>query len=247
MRSMQLRFGDVRSRVVLLALSSAVVLALAGASTFGAHAAPSGLVAAYSFDAGTGTTLKDDSGHGNAGAISGATWTSGLHGKALAFNGVSSVVRIPDTPSLDLTSGMTLEAWVYPTAISGLWRTVVLKEMPGELAYALYAKGDTPNPVGIANTGSEQFSRAGSALSLRKWQHLTATYDGTTARLYVNGALVSAAPAPGKLLTSNGSLDIGGNNVWSEWFKGSIDDVRVYNRALSTSEISSDMSTAVSA
>ena len=117
--------------------------------------------------------------------------------------------------------------------------------MPGELAYALYAKGDTVAPVGIVNTGSEQFARAGTTLATRRWQYLTTTYDGTMSRLYLNGALLSTTRAPGAVLTSNGTLDIGGNNVWSEWFKGSIDDVRIYNRALSSSEIGSDMNTAV--
>jgi chitodextrinase len=247
MRRIHSRIHGVRTRVMLLALCSVTVLGLAGASTFGASAAATGLVASYSFDAGSGTTLKDESGHGNTGAISSATWTNGLHGKALSFNGTNSQVRIPDAPSLDLTSGMTLEAWVYPTTLYGLWRTVVIKEMPGELAYALYAKGDSPNPIGIVNTGTEQYSRGGTALSLRRWQHLAATYDGTTARLYVNGSLASSVAAPGATLTSSGALAIGGNNVWKEWFKGSIDDVRVYNRPLSSSELRADMATAVTA
>jgi chitodextrinase len=245
MRKLDSRFGGARSRVVLLGLCAAAVLGLAGASTFGASAAPSGLVASYSFDAGTGTTAKDDSGHGNTGTITNASWTNGLHGKALSFNGANSLVTIPDAPALDFTSGMTLEAWVKPSALSGLWRTVVLKEMPGELAYALYAKGDTSAPSGIVNTGSEQFNRTRVTLSLRRWTHLAATYDGKMSRFYLNGQLVAYASASGSILTSNGSLDIGGNNVWNEWFNGVIDDVRVYNRALSASEVSSDMDSAV--
>ena len=78
MRKLDSRFGGARVRVVLLGLCAAAVLGLAGASTFGASAAPSGLVAAYSFDAGTGSTVKDDSGHGNTGTIVNASWTTGL-------------------------------------------------------------------------------------------------------------------------------------------------------------------------
>ena len=81
---------------------------------------PSGLVAAYSFDEGSGNTLTDSSGRGNHGTIAGATWTnSGRYGKALTFNGTNARVTIPDSASLDLTSGLTLEAWIYPTALSG--------------------------------------------------------------------------------------------------------------------------------
>jgi hypothetical protein len=162
MRRFHSRFDGARTRVALLVVCSAAVLGLAGASNFGAHAAPTGLVAAYSFDAGSGTTVKDDSGHGNTGTISGAAWSSsGYHGKSLSFNGTSSLVRIPDSASLDLTTGMTLEAWIRPSAISGLWRTVIIKEMPGELAYALYAKGDTSAPwTSVATTSGVNGSAA---------------------------------------------------------------------------------------
>jgi chitodextrinase len=248
MRRIHSRFNGARTRVALLVLCSSAVLGLAGASTFGANASATGLVAAYSFDAGSGTTVKDDSGHGNTGTISDATWSSsGYHGKSLSFNGTSSLVRIPDSASLDLTTGMTLEAWIRPSAISGLWRTVIIKEMPGELAYALYAKGDTSAPVGIVNTGAEQFARGTTTLSTRGWQHLAATYDGSVGRLYVNGTQVSSVATSGPALASNGNLDIGGNNVWREWFNGLIDDVRVYNRALSAAELKTDMATAVTA
>jgi hypothetical protein len=69
-----------------------------------------GLVAAYKFDEGQGTTVTDASGLGNHGTISGATWTGGRYGKTLYFNGVSAWVTIPDASSLDLTAGTTLEA-----------------------------------------------------------------------------------------------------------------------------------------
>ena len=82
---------------------------------------PNGLVAAYNFNEGSGTTLTDRSGSGNHGTIANATWTtSGNYGQALVFNGTSSWVTIADAPTLDLTTGMTLEAWIYPTTTSGV-------------------------------------------------------------------------------------------------------------------------------
>src|SRR5262249_51552641 len=77
------------------------------------------LVAAYGLNEGTGTTVTDLSGNGNNGTISNATWTTaGKYGGALSFNGTSSVVNIPDSPSLHLTTAMTLEAWVDPTKVT---------------------------------------------------------------------------------------------------------------------------------
>ncbi len=78
---------------------------------------PSGIVAAYSFDAGAGSVLADTSGRGNTGTISGATWTgAGKFGGALTFDGNNDSVAIADSAALDLSNGMTLEAWVKPSA-----------------------------------------------------------------------------------------------------------------------------------
>src|SRR5207244_3790164 len=78
-----------------------------------------GLVAAYGFNEGSGTVVNDASGTGNNGTINGATWTtSGKYGNALTFNGTNARVTINNAASLQLTSGMTLEAWVYPTTVS---------------------------------------------------------------------------------------------------------------------------------
>ena len=86
-----------------------------------ACSAGTGPVAAYSFDTATGTSLTDNSGGGNTGSISGATWTSaGKSGGALAFDGVNDIVTVADKASLDLSTGMTLEAWIRPTANSTL-------------------------------------------------------------------------------------------------------------------------------
>src|SRR5262249_25648934 len=91
-------------------------------------AATSGLVAAYAFEEGSGSTVADASGHGNTGTISGAVWTDqGRYGRALAFNGTTSWVTVNGSAALNLTTGMTLEAWVFPTQVGG-WRAVILKE-----------------------------------------------------------------------------------------------------------------------
>jgi hypothetical protein len=68
------------------------------------------------------------------------------------------------------------------------------------------------------------------------------TYDGATQRLFVNGVEVASRPQTGPIAVGAGVLRIGGNNSWTgEFFQGEIDDVRVYNRALSQPEIEADM------
>jgi Concanavalin A-like lectin/glucanases superfamily/Galactose oxidase-like, Early set domain/Bacterial Ig domain/Glyoxal oxidase N-terminus/Galactose oxidase, central domain len=211
-------------------------------------AATPGLVAAYGFDEGTGTSALDASGGGLTGAVSGPTWApTGRHGGALQFDGVNDSVIVPDAAALDLTTGMTIEAWVNPTALSG-WRTVVLKERTNGLAYALYSSDGSGRPNSYLNVGgTDREVLAPSTIATGAWTHLAATYDGTTSRLFVNGAQVATLPLTGAAAISTGALRIGGNSVWAEWFSGLIDEVRIYNRAITPTEIQSDMVTPIGA
>src|SRR6185503_17145029 len=86
-----------------------------------------------------------------------------------------------------------------------------------------------------------------SAIPVNAWTHLAQTYDGATIRLYVNGTLVASVPRTGALETNNSPLSIGGTNAYGEYFQGRIDDVRVYDRALSVSELTTDMNAPVGA
>jgi hypothetical protein len=204
------------------------------------------LVAAYSFDEGSGTTVADASGNANDGTISGAAWSSqGKFGGALAFDGSNGWVTIADAPNLDLTTGMTLEAWVYPTAALSGWCTVVMKEHFSSAVYYLFANSDTNQPATGVFVGSEQMLRGGTPLATNTWTHLATTYNGTMQHLYVNGVRVASQPQVGPILASTAPLRIGGNSVMGEYFQGRIDNVRIYNRALSASEIWIDMNTPV--
>jgi Concanavalin A-like lectin/glucanases superfamily len=199
----------------------------------------------YGFNAGTGVQVSDASGQGNVGTISGATWTSsGKFGSALSFDGSTSWVTIADAPSLDLRSALTIEAWVNPSSSAG-WQSVVLKETSNGLAYALYAENNAQHPSGYVHTNGDMAVNGTTALPLNTWTHLALTYDGATLRMFTNGVQVGSASAPGAAVTSSQALRIGGDSVWGEYFKGLIDEVRLYNRALTAAEIQSDMNTPV--
>jgi uncharacterized repeat protein (TIGR01451 family) len=199
-----------------------------------------GLVAAYSFNEGSGTSVADASGQGNAGTVASGTWTSqGKFGSALTFNGTSTRVTVPDSNSLDLTD-MTLEAWVYPTAGGG-WRDVVYKG-PND-NYYLESSSDAGPPATGGVFASPLYG--GSALALNTWTHLAATYDRQTVRLYVNGTQVGSRAETGPLLASNGVLTIGSDPTYGQWFAGRIDEVRVYNAALTQAQIQADMATPI--
>jgi chitodextrinase len=206
----------------------------------------SGIVAAWGFSEGSGTTTTDASGNGNVGTITGATWsTQGRYGNALSFNGSGNIVRVASSASLNLTTGMTLSAWVRPTAAQGGWRTVLQRQTD---AYFLHASnGDGPlRPAGGGTFGgSTDFVGGPSAIAVNAWTHLAVTYDLATVRLYVNGTQVATRADTGAIQTSSNPLWIGGNSPYGEYFQGLIDEARVYNRALTPAEIQTDMNTAV--
>jgi hypothetical protein len=204
-----------------------------------------GLVGAWNFDEASGDSVFDSSGKRNTGTIQGATRTSGIYGRGLQFDGVDDWVTIADSASLDLTTGMTLEAWVKPEELGSMWRTVVIKEQSNQLAYALYANTDAGKPSGHVFTTSDNGLAGPDRLPAGEWSHVATTWDGTTLRLYVNGEEKASMPLSGTAVRTSGALRIGGNAVWAEWFKGTIDEVRVYNRALTPAQLLADRDTPI--
>ena len=213
-------------------------------ATTGAQTGPSP-VAAYSFDEGSGTTVADASGNGNNGTVSNTTWTtSGKYGKALVFNGSSSLVTIPDAASLHLSSGMTLEAWVNPSTVNANWRDVIYK---GNDNYYLEATSTNGQPA----RRRRHVRRRHASGRCADREHLgvprAPPTTRRTVRLYVNGTQVASSPATNSIATSTNPLQIGGDSLYGQFFAGTIDDVRVYSTALTAAQIQTDMTTPVGA
>jgi chitodextrinase len=214
-----------------------------GAAT--TRATSSGLVAAYSFGEGSGGTVADGSGNGNTGTVQNATWTAaGKYGPALSFNGSNARVTIANASSLQLSGALTLEAWVNPTTVASAWRDVIYK---GNDNYYLMGTTDHAGAAGggalIGGSYSEVFNT--SPLPTNTWSYLALTYDGTTERLYLNGALVASKTKTGTITSSTNPLTIGSDPIYGQYFNGLIDEVRVYNTALTATAIQTDMTTPV--
>jgi hypothetical protein len=196
-----------------------------------------GLVAHWKFDEGTGTTVSDSSGNGNTGTlINGPLWSVGRMGNALYFDGTDDNVTVLDSNSLDLSSSFTLSAWVNPESSFTDFRSILVKNYK----YYLYASvagycGDG-SPLGGFEEATNQLVCEPSPLSVNTWTHLTLVSNGSTLTLYRDGVAASNANVSGTLSSSTGTLQIGASE-WGEYFKGLIDEVRIYSRPLTVTEI----------
>jgi len=228
--------SNTRTRTGYVSVSAPVT----SGGTSGTAVMP-GLVAAFGFEEPSGTQVIDASGNANHGTISGALRVSGPYGRALRFDGSNDWVTIADRASLDLTSGMTVSAWVFPMLSMSGRKTIVMKEQSGGGAYAMFANSGASRPeTAIFAGGAERSLSAGAKLPVNVWTHLAATYNGTTQALYVNGTLAGSRPQSGPIAASTGVLRLGGNAAAGQFFAGYIDEVRIYSRALTQAEIQAD-------
>ena len=224
---------------VLVSVAAALVAFLPASTAF---SGTSGLVAAYGFENGSGSTVSDTSGNGNDGVLTSGSWASaGVFGHALRVNGSGVGVVVNDAPALHLKHELTLEAWVKPSGASGDWRDVVYK---GDSNYFLDATSNSNGvpAAGVGFNGDGLGASYGTApLPSSTWTYLAATYDGSELRLYVDGDEVSSIPETATIRSSANPLEIGGDHIYGHFFSGLIDEVRIYDVARSADDVRSDM------
>lgn len=199
--------------------------------------------AAYGLEEGSGSEAFDATGNGHTGNLTGdPVWSTGRYGSALAFDGVDDGVALPASDALTYTSALTIEAWVQPLAEAGDVRQIVQLNGPGGDGLRLIEDG-RPRframfPGGRKNVTGPTPIPAGT------WTHVATTYDGSMLRMYVNGSEVATQEVTGAL-TGSLPMAIGRTRLSGAPFAGSIDEVRIYRRALTVEEIMLNMETPV--
>jgi hypothetical protein len=198
------------------------------------------LVLYLPFDEGSGDLAEDVSFYQNNGTLKGPKWVNGKFYSALKFNGTSDFVEVPfsDSLNIDPASSLTIEAWVSVPNPDANWRAIVVK---GDDAWDWGIYKSTSNTF---MTGLNNLHEVYSSTNVEKdkWYHVAGVYDNTNWYIYVNGKLETKKENGAKIGKSNNGLSIGKKGVAiRDFFDGTIDEVRVWNRALSEKEISANM------
>jgi parallel beta-helix repeat protein len=218
----------------------------------------SGPVIYLKFDESSGTTASDSSGGSINGAlVNGPTWVSGRLGNALRLDGVNDYVNAGNAASLDITGPVTIMAWVNPSASQEICASGAEVE-PGAVSKVDGASGSSGwswqlrygSPTNCAlgfqfndPAYGDTWVTVGQALSSNQWYHVAATFDGSTARSYLNG-VVKESTAMSSIASYPSTKLIVGSDGWGGYFKGAVDDLRIYKRALSSTEINQIISSA---
>src|SRR3989339_2094934 len=193
-----------------------------------------GTVAEWHLDDGSGSSAADSSGNSNTGTLTGSpAWVTGKTNTGLQFDGLNTYVSVTDSNSLDLTTGISIEAWVKCGDISqdGSTRRVLDKG-----AYLLGASDKSYFKIfkgGVASSVENTWTSA----DVNVWHHLVGTYDGTAVKLYQDGVLVNQTATTGNIDTNTSVLNIGRQSSGAGRFIGIIDEVKIYNRALTLAEV----------
>ena len=202
-----------------------------------AVAAERGLVGYWDFEEGSGKTLHDKSGNGNHGKITGgAKWVKGVRGWALSFNGVDGMVQIKRSPSLNMSGDVTVMAWVRALSDKGRDRIIFGDGASLAVNRNVSVIIDSGFPYLQRGNGVDSEAITPDIRFDGTWTHLAVVYELPRWYFYWNGKLVRT----GRMIfpmtpTHKGDYFIGG--WWAGKFKGEIDEVKVYNRALAEREI----------
>lgn len=195
----------------------------------------------------SGTTAFDRSGAMNTGTLTnGPTKVIGKLGQAINLDGSNDYVTVADNAALKPTAAISYGGWVYvPSAPAGL-KTVMEKGTATTAGYGLYVTTD-PKFCYVIKTAGGTETDAGPALTTGMWHHVMVTYDSTTPLLYVDGVSQALASGTSCTQTANagaitqdtGTLTFGSRQGASQFLSGKVDELRVYNRVLSATEIQS--------
>jgi hypothetical protein len=209
---------------------------------------PFDIVGLWHFDEGSGSITYDTSGFESHGIlVNDPTWVDGKFGKALRFDGIDDYVTNSSNwdsfvNSLKSTNQITVEAWVNLFGYQNNHPQSVDSVIRAEGMFYLRADSDPSLDSRVTcffiSNGTWIWTCTSNRLPLNTWTHLVGTWDGQNLKLYINGILINSTLALGSFGNlGNPNITIGATWNRYEFFNGTIDEVRIYNRALTEEEI----------
>jgi hypothetical protein len=250
--------GPIRACGLALACGFACGLALLAAAGPARGAIDPDLILHLKLDEASGTTAADASGKGNPGTVvkgsGAATWVAGRRNGALRFAGLSATgsryIDVPWNSSLVVTTGLTALAWVRLDQTPNQLQTIAGRGT-GTTDWALYLFKNANHVNFDLRTANGNYSVSISTsgpLATGTWYHIAATYDGTRIRVYVNGTELGNQAASGQVqCNASGTIPLGvaaratAAGTRTDPLLGTLDEVKVWKRALAAAEILADM------
>lgn len=207
-----------------------------------ANVAEDGLVAYWPFDEGTGKAAEDVTGNGHDGKFAGAPkWVDGKFGTALEFDGEEDHVVVSDDAAFAIEENITFMAWFSPGDVLTS-RRLMVKNNSIFVIFDFGNKDSIDFLVKPDNTFAESKT---TDWKVGEWYHFAGTFDGKTMKVYVNGKLEGEAANNVPIAPSDLELWIGGDDFGrpTDFFPGTIDEVRLYEKTLTEAEIQKVMDT----
>ncbi len=209
-----------------------------------------GLIGYWPFNEATSTIATDFSGNGRHGTLSGnaVTWVSGKRGSALNFGGTDDNVTLGQLSAISAQQKITVSAWIYDTAGTAS-KSIVSRYTAGVPSFVFYVSdpGDGGgDDMEFNPDGAEAGYTTGNVHQTNRWEHWVVVYDGSQAdadkiTFYLNGTAqaetLTSTPVGATTDSSTNVVRIGADSDQAADFTGKIDEVRIYSRALSASEV----------
>jgi hypothetical protein len=196
------------------------------------------LLGYWAFDENQGTSLSDSSGAGNVGTVNGANWTSGIAGSALIFDGINDKATIGGF-SLQGLSTFSVSAWVNVATSfgNGCCGTIVGERSSNKWALRLDNRDNKPLELIVNPWGGDGGNEGGNIPFRDNWFHIVGVFDGGKTSLFVDGALVNTSNSSASVPSNGGTLALEIGGASDGWFKGGIDEVRIYETALTQQDV----------
>jgi len=195
------------------------------------------------FDEGSGNTVADGSSYGNDAVVNGGEWVSGKYGGGMEL-GAEKFLEIADNDSLDLTTTLSISMWVKIAAGGEATQSGLEKQpawQPGE--YNLAAVYDGGVLLQAADLPADCADSAVTTESIQddKWHHIAGTWNGKVIKVYIDGVEKKSLACAGEIKVGDGNMYVGSRGGTQRWVNGMLDEIKVYNRALSADEVKADM------